>query len=60
MSSRFGSTAELPYTDDEPANTSRWTPASRAATSRLSVASTFARCDVTGSLTERGTDGIAA
>ena len=33
---------------------------SRAATSRLSVASTLARCDVIGSSIDRGTDGIAA
>ena len=35
-------------------------PASRAATSTFSDASMLARFDVTGSLTERGTDGIAA
>ena len=60
MSSRFGSVGVLPYADDEPANTSRLTPASRAATSTLSVASTLARFDVIGSFTDRGTDGIAA
>src|SRR5829696_9880582 len=60
MSSRLGSVGVLPYADDEPANTSRLTWASRAATSTLSVASTLARFDAIGSLTERGTDGIAA
>ena len=39
----------LPYSDDEPANTSRFTPASRAATSTLRVASTLARLEVIGS-----------
>ena len=38
----------------------RFTPASRDATRMLSVASTLARLDVIGSLTERGTDGMAA
>ena len=60
MSSCFGSVGVLPYSDEEPANTSRLTPASRAATSTFSVASMLARFDVIGSLTERGTDGIAA
>src|SRR5690242_14073178 len=60
MSSRFGRVGVLPYADEEPAYTSRRTPASRAATSTLSDALTFARFDVTGSLTERGTDGMAA
>ena len=60
MSSRFGSVGVLPYSDDEPAKTSRLTPASRAATRMFSVASMFARFDVTGSFTDRGTEGIAA
>ena len=60
MSSCFGSVGESPYADDEPAKTRRLTPASRAATSTFSVASMLARFDVTGSLTDRGTDGIAA
>jgi hypothetical protein len=60
ISSCFGSVGVLPYADEEAANTSRRTPASRAATSTLSVASTFARLEVMGSVTDRGTDGIAA
>ena len=48
-----------PYTDDEPANTRRLTPASRAATSTLRVPSMLAVLEATGSLTERGTDGMA-
>jgi hypothetical protein len=38
----------------------RLTPASRAATRRFSDASMFARFDVIGSATDRGTEGIAA
>jgi hypothetical protein len=60
ISSRFGRTSVSPYADDEPAYTTRRTFASRAATSRLSVASMLARFDVMGSSTERGTEGIAA
>ena len=60
MSSCLGSVGVLPYADDEPAKTSRRTPASRAATSTLRVASTLARFEVIGSFTERGTDGMAA
>ena len=60
MSSRFGSVGVSPYADDDPAYTRRLTPASRAATSTFNVASMFARFDVIGSLTDRGTDGIAA
>jgi len=60
MSSCFGSVGESPYTDEEPAYTSRLTPASRAATRMFNEASTFARFDSSGSSTERGTDGIAA
>ena len=60
MSSRLGSVGVSPYSDDEPANTRRLTPASRAATSTFSVASMFARLDAIGSFTDRGTDGIAA
>ena len=60
VSSRVGSTAVLPYTEEDPANTSLRTPASRAATSRFSVASTLARWQNTGSATDRGTDGMAA
>ena len=48
------------FADDDPAYTTRRTLASRAATSRLSVASMFARFDVMGSATDRGTEGIAA
>ncbi len=60
MSSRLGSVGALPYSDEEPAKTSRLTPASRAATSTLSVASVLARLDAIGSFTDRGTEGIAA
>jgi hypothetical protein len=42
------------------AYTTRLTPASRAATRTFSDASMLARFEVTGSCTERGTDGIAA
>src|ERR1041385_1751945 len=56
MSSCFGSVGVFPYADEDPANTSRRTPASRAATRTLTVASTFARFDVIGSFTDRGTD----
>ena len=58
--STFGSVGALPYADDEPAYTRRLTLASRAATRMLSEASMFARFEVMGSCTERGTDGIAA
>jgi hypothetical protein len=60
MSSRFGNVGVSPYSDEEPANTRRFTPASRAATRMLSVASMLARFEVIGSFTDRGTDGIAA
>ena len=60
MSSRLGSVGVLPYADEEPAYTRRLTPASRAATSTLSEASMFARLDVIGSFTERGTEVRAA
>ena len=56
----FGSVGVSPYAEDEPAKTRRLTWASRAAMSMFSVPSTFARCDRTGSFTDRGTDGIAA
>ncbi len=60
MPSCFGEVSVLPYAEDEPAKTTLRTPASRAATRIFSVPSTLARFDVTGSLTERGTDGKAA
>src|SRR5258708_28244878 len=60
MSSCLGSSRVLPYSDEEPANTSRFTPASRAATRTFSVATALALLDVMGSFTDRGTDGIAA
>src|SRR5262249_30273280 len=60
MSSCLGSVGALPYSDDDPAKTRRLTPASRAATSTLSVASMLARFEVMGSETDRGTDRIAA
>ena len=59
MSSRFGSVGVSPYADDDPAYTTRLTPASRAATSTFNVASMFARFDVMDR-TDRGTEGIAA
>src|SRR5436853_5739949 len=37
MSSRLGSSGVLPYSEDDPAKTSRLAPASRAATSTLRV-----------------------
>ncbi len=55
MSSCFGSAGAFPYTEDEPALTRRLTPASRAATRTLSVASTLARFEAIGSCTDRGT-----
>src|SRR5947209_6369558 len=60
MSSCLGSVGVFPYADEEPANTTRRTPASRDATSTFSVASTLARFDVIGSCTDLGTEGIAA
>ena len=60
MSSRLGSVGVSPYTDEDPAYTSRLTPASRAATRMFNDAVTFAWFDVIGSLTDRGTDGMAA
>src|SRR5512139_2008172 len=60
ISSRFGSVGVSPYADEDPAYTRRLTPASRAATSTFKVASMFDRFDVTGSDTDRGTDGMAA
>jgi hypothetical protein len=60
MSSRFGSVGVLPYADEEPAYTSRLTPASRAATRMFSEASMLERFDRIGSLTDLGTDGMAA
>src|SRR5262249_61152326 len=56
----LGSVGVSPYADEEPAYTRRLTRASRAATRTFNVASMFARFDVIGSCTERGTDGIAA
>lgn len=59
-SSRFGSSGFLPYTDDEDADTTRRTPASLAASSTLSVPITLVALLVSGSWTDRGTDGRAA
>ena len=59
-SSRLGSAGFAPYTDDEDAKTTRRTPLSRAASSTLSVPMTFEALLVSGSRTERGTDGRAA
>ena len=50
MSSCLGSVGVSPYADDEPAKTSRLTPASRAATSTFSVPSTLARLERDGIL----------
>src|SRR5881409_1536652 len=58
--STFGSVGVLPYADDDPAYTTRRTPASRAATRTFSEASMLARLDVIGSWTDRGTEGMAA
>src|SRR5437588_573920 len=60
MSSRLGSSGVLPYSEEEPAKTRRFTPASRAATRTLRVATALALLEVMGSFTDRGTDGIAA
>ena len=60
ISSVFGSVGVSPYSDEDPAKTSRLTPASRAATRTFRVPSMLARFDAIGSFTERGTDGIAA
>src|SRR5207302_11373087 len=60
MSSCLGSVGVSPYTEDDAAYTTRLTLASRAATSRFTVASTFARLLPRGSSTDFGTDGIAA
>ena len=60
MVSVFGSTSVSPYTDDEPAKTTRLTFASRDASRICSMPSTLARCDSSGLSTERGTDGMAA
>ena len=48
MSSRLGNSGVLPYSDEDPAKTSRLTPASRAATSTFSAATTFALLEVIG------------
>src|SRR5438067_1315061 len=60
MSSCAGSVGVSPYTEDDAAYTTRLTLASRATTSRFTVASTFARLLPRGSSTDFGTDGIAA
>jgi hypothetical protein len=52
-----GSSPPLPYTDDEEAFTTRRTASSRAASSTLSVPSTLTAVVVSGSCTERGTEG---
>ena len=59
-SSCLGSVGLAPYTDDDDA-TITWTlPARRAASSTSTVPVALARCDATGSVIERGTDGRAA
>src|SRR5712691_10381351 len=55
ISSCLGSSLVSPYADDEPAYTNRFTPASFAASIRLSVPSPLMSFVVTGSMTERGT-----
>ena len=60
MSSRFGRSGFAPYTDDDEANTTRRTPASRAVSRMLRVPVTFDSLLVSGSCTERGTEGRAA
>src|SRR3989442_15504186 len=52
MSSCLGSVGVSPYTEDDAAYTMRLTLASRAATSRFTVASTFARLLLRGSSTD--------
>src|SRR5207253_2418257 len=54
-----GRSPEFPYTDDDEAQTTRRTPSSRAARRTLSVPSTLTALVVSGSCTERGTDGSA-
>ena len=60
MDSTLGSVSLSPYSEDDDANTKRWTFASRAATRRLTVPPMFTAFVDTGSRTERWTDGIAA
>jgi len=60
MVSTFGNVSLSPYTEEELANTNRFTWASRAATSMFRVAVTFALWLLIGSSTERWTEGIAA
>src|SRR3954454_5091403 len=59
LDSTVGSCALVPYTDVDDEKTTRRTPSSRAASSTLSVPSTFTALDVSGSWTERGTDPSA-
>jgi hypothetical protein len=54
-----GSDPVLPYTDDDDANTTRRASSSRAASSTLSVPSTVTALVVSGSWSERGTEGSA-
>ena len=60
MVSTFGRTSLSPYSDDDDANTNRWTPAARAAIRRFSVPFTLTALLFSGSSMERGTEGIAA
>src|SRR5918994_4140513 len=60
MVSTFGRVGVSPYAEEEPAYNTLFTCASRAAMSTFSVASMLATWEVSGSCTERGTDGIAA
>src|ERR671934_1174692 len=58
-SSLRGNEPLFPYTDDEEATTTRRTFSSRAASRTLSVPSTFTAAVVSGSCTDRGTEGSA-
>ena len=60
MPSCFGNVGVSPYAEDDAAYTTRFTFASRAATSTLTVPSTLASLLPSGSSTDFGTEGIAA
>jgi hypothetical protein len=57
VSSRLGKVGVSPYEDDEPAYTTRRTPAVLDVTRRFSAASTKSTLVLTGSATERGAEG---
>src|SRR3990172_3364320 len=56
----LGNSGLSPYTEEEEANTMRFTFASFATSRRFSVPDTFTSLEVIGSRTERGTEGSAA